>query len=50
MASAFMLVALDSARQATGASSSIAALRAEMAELRRRMDRMEAGTQPPAAS
>ncbi len=52
MASAFMLSALDSARQAAGASTSgaVPTLRAEIAELRRRLDRMEAGMKPPSAS
>ncbi len=49
MASAFMVAAIDIARQATGAPASgpVAALRAKIADLRRRMDRMEG---PPTAS
>jgi uncharacterized membrane protein YkgB len=50
MAGALVLVALDSARQGMGSASSPSDLRAELAELRRRMDRMEAGTKPPSAS
>ncbi len=50
MAGALVLVALDVAKQGSGAASTSSDVRADVAELRRRMDRMEAGMKLPTAS
>lgn len=50
MAGALVLSTLDIAKRRSEAASPSSDLRAELAELRRRMDRMEAGMKPPSAS